>query len=64
MKYIAGTILIAGCICATSCMHRTVSQSTSYGTSASRQKSGERGRDIVEDETYWIWQAGFWKSGQ
>jgi hypothetical protein len=60
MKYSLYALVIAGCLLpATGCVRRTVTQGSAY-TNNTNQKNPARGDSIVEDQTYWFWQGGFW----
>lgn len=62
MKYSLYVVVAAVCILATGCVHRTVIEEPAFKATTTRSNPARDSGQVVQQQTYWIWQAGFWTS--
>ena len=55
MAILAGSMLTAGCV------RRTVSTAPGH-TAGTGRPNPTRNGEVIQEETLWIWQGGFWNS--
>jgi hypothetical protein len=61
IKYSLHALVIAGCLLAAGCVRRTVTQGSAY-TNNTKHRNPARGDSVIQEQTYWFWQGGFWSS--